>query len=245
MTAIDELASEQSGPIDPMTAAERLTALLDLSKVGLSVRGARVVGRGSGASADLHLSDGTEINFPTLRDAANATRLAVEIAACTGATPRLKAPQAIQVVALIRALAEHQHVLTVDDLSIEWGLAFLQAADVLDIDLSDQGHRWDAFSRLEAIDPLTRWRSDGISIAKASLILRDTDGVRLVRAGWFRAHVRADDHQASPQEIAHRMERVGWRRPGRTGRIKATQPGFNGTLAWSFYAVPPAWEAER
>jgi len=246
MSAVDELASDQKGPLDPMTAAERLSALLDLPSVGLTVVGARVVGRGSRASADLRLSDGSEIQFETIRDLANPTRLCVEVAACTGATPRLKVPQAVQAVAFVRCLAEHQHVVTTDQLSIEWGLEFLEAADVLDVDLSVQAQRWDAFKRLEPIDPVARWHSDGITVAKASLVLRDSDGARLVRTGWFRAHVRASDHMLSPQEIAHRMERVGWKRPpSGSGRIKATRPSAPGHLAWSFYVVPAAWEDEQ
>ena len=245
MSATDQLAAEQAGPLDPMTAAERLSALLDLASVGLSIVGARVVGRGSRASADIRLSDGSEINFETIRDLANATRLCIEVAACTGATPRLKAPQAVQAVALVRCLAEHHHVVTDDQLATEWGLEFLEAADVLDVDLSVQGQRWDAFKRLETIDPIARYHHDGITVAKASLVLRDADGARLVRTGWFRAHVRASDHLVSPQEIAHRMERIGWTRPaGGTGRIKATRPGMPQHLAWSFYIVPEDWEDE-
>lgn len=245
MTTIDDLATEQGAVPDPISAAEQLAELLRLPAVGLSIRGARVVGRGSKASADLYLSDGSEITFESLRDVANPSRLALEVAACTGATPALRAPQAIKAVALLRALAEHQEIVTLDQVAADWGLTFLQAADVLEVDLTDQAQRWDAFCRLEALDPFTRWRAEGVTIAKASLVLRDTDGARLVRTGWFRAHVRADDHQVSPQEIAHRMERVGWRRPGGSGRVKATQPGFTRTLAWSFYTVPAEWEAER
>lgn len=245
MTTIDDLAAEQSGVPDPLKARELLGALLDLPSVGLFIRGARVVGRGSKASADLHLSDGTEINFESMRDVANPTRLAVEVAACTGATPRLKAPQAVQAVALIRALAEHHEVVSADQLAVEWGMTFLQAAAVLDVDLSDQAQRWDAFKRQEAVDPVARWHQDGTTIAKASVVLRDADGIRLVRTGWFRAHVRADDHTATPQEIAHRMERVGWSRPGNAGRIKATRPDLPGALAWSFYRVPSGWEDDR
>ncbi len=245
MSTIDDLTAAQSAIPDPISAAATLTALLDLPSVGLAIRGARVVGRGSRASADLYLSDDTTITFESLRDVANPTRLAVEIAACTGATPRLKAPQAVKAIALLRALAEHQEVVSADALAVEWGATFLQAADVLDIDLGDQGQRWEAFKRLEAIEPGVRCRQEGVSVAKASLVLRDTDQTRLVRTGWFRSHVRSEDHLASPQEIAHQMERVGWKRPGGQGRIKATRPKLPGSLVWTFYAIPAGWEDER
>lgn len=242
MSALDELAAGQDGKLDPTTAAAQLTAIFDLASVDVSVTGARVVGRGGSASCDLFLSDGSALTFEAVRDLANVTKLKIELAACTGATPKLTPAQAIQAVALVRALADHHRVVTADELAVEWGATFLQAADVLDVDLSDQAQRWEAFRRLEGIDPAARWRQDGISIAKASIVLRDTDQVRLVRTGWFRGYVRADDHTVSPQEIANRMERVGWKRPGVLGRIKATRPGLRGELAWSFYQVPAGWE---
>src|SRR5688572_4921663 len=98
MSAVDEMHAAQVADRAPdaIAAAELLTELLGLADIDLTIRGARIVGRGSRASADLYLSDGTEVTFETLRDFANPTRLALELAACTGATPTLKAPQAIK-----------------------------------------------------------------------------------------------------------------------------------------------------
>src|SRR5688572_24383453 len=129
MSSVDELATVQNGnggSPDPITAAEQLTALLDLGSVGLEIRGARVVGRGSGASADVYLSDGSEITFATLRDVATPKCLALEVAACTGATPNIKAAQAIRAVALLRRVAEHHETTTLDQHSADLGLAYLQ-----------------------------------------------------------------------------------------------------------------------
>jgi hypothetical protein len=55
-------------------------------------------------------------------------------------------------------------------------------------------------------------------------VLRDQGGVRWIRTGWCRDHVRPRDHTASPQQITGRMRRVGWAQPGETGRAKATRP---------------------
>lgn len=239
MSAIDDLSTDQNGRPGPEAAAEQLTAILGLHSVGLRVTGARVVGRGSLATADLYLSDGSAVEFERLRDMATPKLLAVEIAAACGACPNIKAPQAIRAVALVRALAEHHVTVSEDDLAREWGSDFLQAADVLDVDLRDQGQRWEAFSRLDAITVDTH-RGEGV--AAASLVLRDADGSRLVRTGWFREHVRASDRLISPSAIAVRMQRVGWRRPGQSGHIKATRPGMNGHLAWRFYVVAEGWE---
>ena len=211
-------------------AAKTLTGLLQLDTVGVSVTGARIVGRGSKASCDVYLSDQTEINFESLKDIAMPAHLSLEIAACTGAMPRLKMPQTLHVISLLRTLADHLEVSSADDFAIDWGVTYLQVADVVEVDLSDQAQRWDAFTRMQR------------SMARVSLVLRDTDGWRLVRTGWFRAHVQIEDHTVSPQEIANRMKRVGWVRPGKQGQIKASRPGFPGTLAFTFYRVPPDWQ---
>lgn len=242
MTTIDDLANGQNRQPDPIAAAEELTAILDLASVGLTIRGGRIVGNGSSATADLYLSDGTTIEFESLRQVANPKLLTVEIAACVGATPTIKGPQAIRAVVLLRALSDHQRTTSEDDDATGWGLEFLQAADVLDIDMSDQAQRWEAFSRLERIDPDARHHADSITVAKASLVLRHHDGVRYVRTGWFRAHVRSGDHTVSPQQIRVRMQRVGWEIPGNFGKVKAARPGFKQQLVWPFYRVPATWE---
>lgn len=244
MTTIDELQEMQGIP-DPIAAAEQLTVLLDLDSVGLSVRGARVVGRGSRASVDLRLSDKSEIQFEKVADVGNAGRLMLEVAACTGATPKIKAQQALRAVALIRALAEHEDVYTADQIATEWAASFLQSADVLTVDMADQAARWAAFSHLNSIDPEQAQRTSGASIASASTVLAHHDGTRFVRCGWMRAHVRSEDGSVSQVEIAHRLQRVGWTRRGSTGRIKATKPGHSGALAWTFYEVAAGWEDAR
>ena len=80
------------------------------------------------------------------------------------------------------------------------------------------------------------------NIAAASVVLRHLDGGRLVRAGWFYPWVRAHESTISRQALAPRMARVGWKRPGSSGRIKATAPDRAATLGWNFWIVPEAWE---
>ncbi len=241
MNFVEGLGSiQEGGPPSIDQAKVALTELLRLSDVGLAVTGARVVGRGARASLDLYLSDGTEVTFETLRDFANPTKLAVEIASTTGATPALKVPQAVKAVALVRALAAHEETFTQDHISHDWGATYLQSAVSVPVDMNDQQARWDAFCALERSDAAARARHEGITVAQASLVLVHTDGTRLVRCGWFKAHVRAEDATVSAAELAHRMKRVGWLRRGSTGRIKATRPSHSGELAWSFYTVPPA-----
>lgn len=240
MSAVDELAALQVP--DAIEAAGQLAALLDLASVGLEIRGARIVGRGSKASADLHLSDGTSIAFESLRDVGNATRLALEVAACTGATPKLKAPQALQAIALLRAIADHEEAFTTDDIAREWGTVYLDATAVEDVDLDDQHARWRAFSNMRALDPAAGRRTGQVAtVAAGSVVLRTPDGTRFVRAGWFAEHVREAEN-VSPADIAHRMERVGWQRRGKSGRIKATSPTDGSQIGWNFHIAPAGWE---
>jgi hypothetical protein len=244
MTAVDDLEDVQTrnGKPDAMTAAEQLAAMLDLPSVGLEIRGGRIVGRGSTASADIHLSDGTQITFESLRDVATPKALALEVAACTGATPNIKAPQAIRAVALLRALAEHHETFTRDQIAVDWGATYLQSAETIDTDLSDQTTRWGAFCRLNRRDPRGHAMAAAVALTAANIVLRHTDGTRYVRCGWFREAIRSQDATVSPQELAQRMERVGWQRRGSRGWIKATQPGGPESLRWTFYVIPVGWE---
>ncbi len=136
MNAIDELqaaqaAASRNGTGDAESAAEQLTALLDLPSVDWRVVGGRIVGQGGGATAYISLSHGSknlEIVFETLREMATAKLLALEVAAATGACPKLTQQQALRAVALLHGLAAHELAVTVDELSVEWGTTFLQSA---------------------------------------------------------------------------------------------------------------------
>jgi hypothetical protein len=54
--------------------------------------------------------------------------------------------------------------------------------------------------------------------------------------------VRTDNPAISFEEIRNRMRRVGWTHPGKEGRIKATRPGYPGSLTYAFWVVAPDWE---
>ena len=94
---------------------------------------------------------------------------------------------------------------TIDDnaVAFEWGVDYLQGADVLDINIDDQLERWAAFERLDAHDPAHWAREAQINLAQAQLILRHTDGTRYVRAGWFHQYVRTVDNSVSHRRTRH------------------------------------------
>lgn len=209
-------------------ARVELETIYGLNEVGVGIVGARIVGRGSRASADIYLDNGVEVTFESLRDASRPSTLLPELAASVGATPALKQPQCLKAVTLLRRIAEHHVSFSEDEIARDWGTSYLQSAEVLDLDMSDQAQRWGAFEALN--------RREG------AIVLRHHDGTRYVRCGWYRENVRAHDGTVSALDLAHRMERVGWLRRGTHGRIKATCPTRPDTLLWTFYEVPAGWE---
>jgi hypothetical protein len=230
--------------------AEKLTKLLALNRVEQRVTGARVVGTGGTATVYLYVTetDGPgrqELVFDRLRDISKPQTLLTELAACTGARPKLDQAKCIDAIALIRELAEHELTTTTDAQSRSWGLTFLQSAQTIDLDFTDQGAKWAAFAeQLEPRNPWATAREQGITVAAASVVLRHLSGTRYVMADWFRTHVRMDHPAVSFEEIRNRMRRVGWTHPGSEGRIKATKPDsrFPATLVYAFWVVAPDWE---
>ncbi len=236
-------ATEATPPTEAVDQGlDRLSDLLALPSVGLSVIGARLIGDGGDAAAYLDLSNGSELVFKSMREMVQPSRLMAEVVATTGALLKLKQPQSMEVVALVRQVARHIRTMGEADEAIEWGVGFLQAATVIDFDVTDQGERWGAFSRLATIDPRVTHRLNGVSVAAASTTLRHLDGSTLVRTDWFRAYVRSIEPRVSPAQVAIQMQRVGWVRRGREGRWLARQPLGPGQHNWAFWLVPKHWE---
>lgn len=247
MSEVEALAAEaQSGQPDVLEVAEQLGAILDLESAGWRVAGGRIVGKGGSASGDLYLIDGRgareTIYFERIRDVAKASALRAELAATIGHAPKLSGDQAFAVLALLRKLSEVQLAFDGDEIARAWGIDYLQAAPSIDVDMASQRERWGAFEMLRDVDPVAlRNTGEQPSIAAASPVLRDADGTRYVRTGWFRSHVRAEE-SVSATEVANRMKRVGWEHRGQSGRVKATRPDFDDALVWTFYSVPAGWE---
>lgn len=248
MSAVERLAAQQRAGLNPAEAREALTELLGLADAGLTIAGARIVGHGPSASADLRLSDGTTVTFESLRDMAKPGELGLTFAIATRGVvhPRLKAPQAQTAVGLLAALAQMEQCASDDALAADWGLAWLATCDTVTVDLRDQRARYAAFSRLAeiatAVDAACQARAN---VATAALTLADHDGTRYVRAGWFYAFARQSTNIAQGQ-VAQRMLRVGWDQPGTQGRIKATAPcGMSRPLVWTFFRAPAGWEDEQ
>lgn len=225
------------------TPLQQLESLLGIQSVGRRLVRVRMFGRGAEGSADLRLDDGSTLTFPSLAIFASAAKVNLHVALSIGAEPKLKGPDAQKAAVLLYQAAEREEGLTEDDLARGWGIEYLQAADVIDVDLRDQAQRWAAFSRLAAIEPWAKARENGSSVAAAGVVLRHTDDTRLVRCGWYYSFVRTQDVGLSASKVAARMERVGWRRNGSRGAVKATAPGgLAPPLIWTFYSVPADWQ---
>jgi len=147
-------------------------------------------------------------------------------------------------VTLLWKIAERRETLSQDLAAVEWGSEYLQAAPTIAVDMEDGADRWRAFGELEGYAPRSTAREQGLSLAAAGRVLVHADGVRFVRTGWFHDWARSLDVSAGGNaEIGARMERVGWGRRGRHGRIKATRPGFRESRVWNFFTVAPDWMA--
>ena len=244
MNPLDELAALQAQP-DPIAAAEQLAALLDLTSAGITIRGARIYGKGRTAAVEIDLSNGEVMTFDQARIMMRPAELVAELAACAGVVPKINGRQAGVAYTLVRALGEHRATTDANGVAIEWGVSYLQSAAVLDLDMANQAERWAAFERLNRIDPHTASRENATSLGANGLVLRHQDGTRLVRAGWLLGHVRQTQAAIGQSDLAQRMARVGWNRPGTSGRVKATAVARKATLGWNFYTVPEDWEADR
>jgi hypothetical protein len=189
VTSIAELSArweERNGSL-PEDPREQLEHLLGLDKVDVGITGVRMFGRGSRASIDVCVCKGDAIQFESVAKMARPQAVMAEVAACTGARPALKQSHCLHVIALARGLAEHLKGST-EDVSIAWGVEFLQRAETLDISLNDQHECWGAFDLIARRDPHVHARDESHDYVRSCIVLRDVSGASwCVRAGSWRS----------------------------------------------------------
>jgi hypothetical protein len=242
---LETIAAGQNGnqQAPAETPADELTALLGLNTIGARVTGATMYGRGSTADVRIHLTGDRRIDLNPIGKYTTASKLANELALQTGVDVPLTAAQVVRFSALINRLADHRDTMSEENRAADWGISYLQAAQVLALTMSDQRERWAAFKRLDATDPVSSARADGTSVAVGSVVLEDAQTrLRYVRASWFAAYVRQQSWPGAADEAARTMRRLGWGKPATEGRIKATDPGSTNTLQWAFWTVEAGWE---
>jgi len=230
---------------------ERLETLLRLAQAGAHIHELRMIGNGPGAAVEIELADGTLLETDHFGDLWTHTGLAKFVSQSTGINAGgITKVEAEDANALIRRLAAIRYATGARDLGREHGLDFLRQATVETFDLTDRASRYEAFARLDAIDPVRaadpylRERGEVTpTVAACSIVLRHTDGTRLVHCGWFFSHVRQTGKVSHPGELARRVELAGWARAGTRGRVKATSPGLGHPIILPFWRVEPGWEA--
>ncbi len=224
----------------PTTSAGALAALteaLGVSEIGLSVERVRLAGEGGDAIGEIYLSNGTVMEFPAIAALGNPAKLATAIASYVGIVRIFKAPEAMRVLALTCNAAERLTVESDRERSVSWCAGYLMSASEIRIDMTVTAERWRAFSELAAVES-----RDGMG----RVVIRNVDGTRLVRAGWFAIYVHRECDPTVGRALSRMVSLAGWNRAGGNarGRVKATSPGGDRHLGWNFYAVPPGWDDE-
>jgi hypothetical protein len=227
--------------VSEFTAHEQLAQLLGLDVVGIKVLGADLYGQGGGATLTVSLSNGNTLEFDPARTMVRPQTLVAELAVAADVTPEIRQPQAVTALAVACRIARTHRRMTEAEQARDWGLQYLQSADTIAVDTTDQVERWGAWSYLNSHDPWTTARDAGTDLARAGKVIHDRDGSRLVRTGWLLAFVRTIAPRVSHIRLPTLMAQAGWELPR---RIKATSPGGAETLTWSFYTVPAEWETD-
>jgi hypothetical protein len=213
-----------------VSSLDDLNTLLGLTDVGRRIDRVSIYGRGTKGIAHLHLDDGERIVLDPLGSYTTVPKLTAELALQAGAAPALKGPAVQKVLVLLRLLGEHHELHELSDQASEHGVEYLRGAAIAEFQMNDQASRWRAFSRLD-------------TAVSQDIVLQDTEtGLRYVRIGWFEQYVRTRTSPGVPDQVVRSMSALGWSKPGREGRIKATAPGRPDRLTWAFFVIPIGWE---
>ena len=232
---------------------QRFDVLARFAQNGVRSLDIRLVGNGPGAAVEIDLSNGETIETERFGELWTATGLAKFITTSTGINAfGITGAEAGEACAIIRRLATARYATTICDLGCDHGVDFLSRAAVECVNVNDQAERYQAWSRLKALDPVRscdvrlveRAKAADLpaTVADASVVLEHADGRRLVRCDWLFAHVKRAGEVSHPAELARRMEHAGWTRRGKRGRMKATSPGIGPPIVLPFWIVPAAWE---
>jgi hypothetical protein len=233
---------------DPTRELRRLlTEALKVGPADWHVESAEINGKGLSAVCAVGLrsrsGEATTIEIDRFSQLTQPSALAGLVSFYTGVGETFTQKECARISGLVRRLAHVQNDVGDNDIARDYGVAFLQAAAVWDVDLESQAERWGAISQLKDRDPVALARENKTTIAASSIVLRDLHERRYVHSGWFHEFVRRDcSGLVGAPELYGRMGRLGWERRGRRGRIKATEPGGSVELQVPMFIVPPGWE---
>jgi hypothetical protein len=237
-----------------------LTKALRLTEIGRRAVLTIVAGHGNAARAAIVLDDGYTIEFPNFEHVAQPGKLADQLATTVGIATEFSKLHSRRVASLVRRAASRADELRDHSLYVDEALRFLRLAQPIQFDQADQASRWEVWAQLDATDPEEvpdgpanetnaqrhKRESRGAEVyARRALVPVDRDtGVLFVPAGWFQHFMRLRlGSSSTPHQIRQTMLRAGWRTRGHDGRIKATEPEGDRSLALFFYLVPRGWLA--
>jgi putative DNA primase/helicase len=224
-------------------ARDELARMLGLEPHALGVAKVIRYGRDSKARVEIHVTDGSVLELDPIGAYSAAAKFNLEVAIQIGAEPTLKPSHMTRIGTLIRTAGQFCEATTLDDRAADCGISFLQEARTRSVDMNDQTDRFNAFVELAAKNPVLTAGKDDTSISSESVVLEDPKtGLRYVRVQWFHAFAKAQHAPGGAEDIVRRMSHLGWTKPGKDGRIKATAPGGGDALQWAFFVVSAEWE---
>lgn len=230
-------------PVEIDRMRKVLAECLQVAEAGIGVTGVELYGVGPQARVEVHLTDGSALACDRFGELMQAAKLNALVTTTIGYGTSIKGPQAVQACALIRKLAEVHRAQGEHETTLDWASDFLAHATERKVKLGDQVDRFRAFAMVDAQDPVRNAMRTGASVASDSIVLRDEAGRRYVHCGWILQHVRRSWQPIAAAELAMRLEKVGWTRPGQRGRMKATAVGRKVTIVLPLWQVPSGWEA--
>lgn len=224
---LDDVLSD----VESTPSREQLAELLGLEAIGRRITRIIAHGRGGKAYVRIDLDNNERIELDPLGAYSSPAKMNFEIAAQIGSRPRLKGTDVQEVGTLIHGLAQRYESVQTADRAWEIASEYLRGAVICDVDMADQASRWRAFKHLEGGAKLLH-----------NTVLRDTNGSRYVRTLWLTEYLRAHCDAGEAASMKDQLERYGWRKAGKEGRIKAKNPAFDQSLVWAFLIVPDGWE---
>jgi hypothetical protein len=235
--------SEQIDHDSPaMSYAEEISAIFGITEDPI-VHGWRS-SRKATARVVFTTASGAELELDSWKAATGqGSTLAQEIGTQLGVEVQIKAEQVRRLNVLVGKFCETLAITTSRDRAFELGLTYLQEAETVSVDMTDQASRWAAFRLMHERNPMARARAENTSLAAAGLVLVDATGKRYVRIQWFTDFVKAHAVAGTAGTLLDHLEEPGnWNRIQNTqSRMKATNPETKEQIWQVLFEVPANW----
>lgn len=221
-----------------------------LFKVGAELDAVVCDGHEPDSAIVLHTNAGRVV-IPGTAVLLNAQRLQAALSAALHyGAPKLKGDRLQEIADVLLGLASVREIHASEHAAVNWGCSYLYAADAhrTEIELeadtaADRAVRW---------QQIKAFRVDGDGDLKlghtpARVLVRKSDGARLVNRPWFHRHVRDVAQKAdrlSEQRISSLMALVGWESfPLARSALTVRDPeAHSQSIQLRLYVVREGWE---